>query len=376
MSDIYQEQIRIKDLHKLEKHKLNNENPTNDLSCDECYPVRRVTFEMEREFLKFWKIFVEIEDRIEPNSYIWITIAAYIEATGETGIEFMKNLQRIIRSITFKEKLKYKMKGLMVIIAIIFDICIDQSIDRPEMIPRLNLVKQKVESIVELQKYGTFIDQEENEEKFEKCWHWLKLETTAKRIPSRENTLNKLKKLLYLEDGIAEDVNREFIREFQRTITYGKDNWNYPRSWNNEDLTDVIIQKFVTSKGFQGVDEWFEIEELEPDTEEEIMNEEGDMEDDFYQNIIIDLQKEKVEISQEELIRIRLILEYTPEQLSSVNFIRTYLQNAHKSDDDIKKILEEWIDISLREEIYDETKSESGDEAADGSGTKSQHSKS
>ncbi|GES87986.1 hypothetical protein GLOIN_2v1791382 [Rhizophagus clarus] len=65
MSDIYERWFQNKDLHITEKHELNNEEYTKDISCTICYPVRYIGVNEEREFLKFWEMYLEIVSQIK-----------------------------------------------------------------------------------------------------------------------------------------------------------------------------------------------------------------------------------------------------------------------------------------------------------------------
>ena len=85
------------------------------------------------------------------------------------------------------------------------------------------------------------------------------------------------KYLLYLEDTIIE--YKEDVRNVQRDINYRIENEQYPKPWINEDLTNLIIQKFIESEGFKRKHQNEELVEEDNLYEDEIENEQ-------YQGII------------------------------------------------------------------------------------------
>ena len=126
-------------------------------------------------------------------------------------------------------------------------ICIEETDEGLFLQPKLNRVKEEVENNCELLLYGYTIFDNEVHRKFEKFWKWIRQETTAFRIYNEMETLEIFKELLYLEDGINFEENREKLRELQRAITYNKNDYNYPKAWINEDLTNEIMKIFIES---------------------------------------------------------------------------------------------------------------------------------
>lgn len=64
-------------------------------------------------------------------------------------------------------------------------------------------------------------------------------------------TINNFGKLIFLEEMIANDENREQVRIFQRGFTYTTHRERYKQPWKSEDLIDQIIRKFVESQQFE-----------------------------------------------------------------------------------------------------------------------------
>src|SRR3984957_14644197 len=113
MSDIYEKWLQSKDLHITEKHELNQGEYIKDLSCDICYPIRYIGGEEEREFLKFWKIYLEIVSQINKKGYNLLTIASFTELIDIQQEEFTKAATKLIWSTKYNEKPKYRIKGLI-----------------------------------------------------------------------------------------------------------------------------------------------------------------------------------------------------------------------------------------------------------------------
>ena len=201
----------------------------------------------------------------------------------------------------------------------------------------------------ELLLYGYTISDEEVNRKFEKFWTWIQQETTAFKIYNEIKALEIFKELLHLEDRINFEENRDKLRELQKTITYNRNDYNYPKAWINEDLTNEIIKRFIESNNF-------EEEMIEPPIIEDIF------ENDTYQEVYNSLKDKGLEITIEDILRIIKILKFTPEEIYEQKFIELYNNHQHLRDNEIGEILLEWIRNRQIEEIYEEILSESGDE--------------
>src|SRR3984957_606766 len=349
MSDIYEKWLRNKDLHITKKHELNQEEYTKDLSCDICYPVRYIGVEEERKFLKFWEIYLEIVPQINKERYNLLTIVSFTDLINTQQEEFIEAATKLIWSTEYNERPNYRIKGLIEILWTIVRICIEETDEGLFLQPDLNRVKEEVENNCELLLYGYTISDGEVHIKFGKFWRWIRQETTAFRIYNEMETLEIFKELLYLEDRVNLEENRDKFRELQKTITYNRNDYNYPKAWINEDLTNEIIKRFIESNNF-------EEEMIEPPIIEDIF------ENDTYQEVYNSLKDKGLEIMIEDILRIIKILKFTPEEIYEQKFIEVYNNHQHLGDNEIGEILVEWIRNRQIEEIYEEILSESGDE--------------
>ena len=162
-------------------------------------------------------------------------------------------------------------------------------------------------------------------------------------------TLEVFKELLYLEDRVNFEENRDKVRKLQKTITYNRNDYNYLKAWINEDLTNEIIKRFIESNNF-------EEGTIEPPIIEDIF------ENNTYQEVYNSLKDKGLEIMIEDILRIIKILKFTPEEIYEQKFIEVYNDHQHLKDDEIGEVLVEWIRNRQIEEIYEEILSESGDE--------------
>ncbi|GES74524.1 hypothetical protein GLOIN_2v1791382 [Rhizophagus clarus] len=260
-----------------------------------CYPVRYIGVNEEREFLKFWEMYLEIE-------------------------EFIKAATKLIWSTEYSERPKYRLKGLIEILWIIIQTCVEEMEEGLFLMPKLNKVKEKIENNCELQLYGYTLSDGEVNRRFEKFWTWLQRETTAFRILNDIKTLDIFKEILYLEDQIHLGENRDKLRELQKSITYSKNDIIYPKAWVNIDLTNEILKRFIESNNFEeGTIEY-------PSIDDDIC------ENDTYQGIYNILKEEGLEITIENILRIINILKFTPEQIYNYKFIEVYKNDQHLRD--------------------------------------------
>src|SRR5687767_12313895 len=111
-------------------------------------------------------------------------------------------------------------------------------------------------------------------------------------------------------------------------------NMDYPKPWNNERLTDLLIQKFIVSRQFELIIEEIDVTELE-------VTSESDKGSDYSEEMIIveqeiqELQNLGIEITEEELVILRR-LGYTREEYTIKEFVPTYRENAGKPEEEIK----------------------------------------
>ncbi|PKY29251.1 hypothetical protein RhiirB3_445813 [Rhizophagus irregularis] len=124
---------------------------------------------------------------------------------------------------------------------------------------------QKEENLLEnkeLLTYRYIIEDDELDIRFAKFEEWLEEIESITIKKKGYSTMRYFKKILHLEENIAEEENREEVKKFQKSITYQWwDGNNYPKPWINDDVTDKIIEKIVETKGF--VEEYCDVGELE-----------------------------------------------------------------------------------------------------------------
>ncbi|PKY61430.1 hypothetical protein RhiirA4_486389, partial [Rhizophagus irregularis] len=135
-------------------------------------------------------------------------------------------------------------------------------------------------------------------------------------------------------------VNRNKIRELQKSIKFHKEETYYPQPWKNDYLTDAIETQLLVTNGFKG-----EIVIENPNLKEE---------NNEYNTIIEILQEREIQIEKEDLMRIIFTLGYNPAQIYLEGFIETYIENEKESDDVLKTILDRWISKHQIEESHDE----------------------
>ena len=145
------------------------------------------------------------------------------------------------------------------------------------MIVRKIQVKEQIEFNCDLQLYGYELEDQDVHDRFERFWEQFKEIVNIRGVTNYTKMMYDFKYLLYLEDTIIE--YKEDVRNVQRDINYRIENEQYPKPWINEDLTNLIIQKFIESEGFKRKHQNEELVEEDNLYEDEIENEQ-------YQGII------------------------------------------------------------------------------------------
>ncbi|GES92212.1 hypothetical protein GLOIN_2v1791382 [Rhizophagus clarus] len=135
-----------------------------------CYPVRYIGVNEEREFLKFWEMYLEIVPQISESGYNLLTIASFTELLDVQQEEFIKAATKLVWSTEYNEKPKYRLKGLIEILWIIIQTCVEKTEEGLFLTPKLNRVKEKIENNCELQLYGYTLSDGEVNRRFEKFW--------------------------------------------------------------------------------------------------------------------------------------------------------------------------------------------------------------
>ncbi|POG66801.1 hypothetical protein GLOIN_2v1801707 [Rhizophagus irregularis DAOM 181602=DAOM 197198] len=202
--------------------------------------------------------------------------------------------------------------------------------------------QNNLKEICELQKYGYIIDDRELNHRFTEFWNWITLETTAYDLFNQVETLRIFRDILYLGEKIR--VNRNKIRELQKSIKFHKKDTYYHQPWKSDYLTNAIETQLLTTNGFKG-----EIVIENPNLKEE---------NDEYNIIIEILQERGIQIEKEDLMRIIFTLGYNPAQIYLKGFIETYIENEGESNDVLKTILDRWISEHQIEESHDEFSSD------------------
>ncbi|GES81742.1 hypothetical protein GLOIN_2v1791382 [Rhizophagus clarus] len=106
MSDIYERWFQNKDLHITEKHELNNEEYTKDISCTICYPI---------------------VPQIKESGYNLLTIASFTELLDIQQEEFIKAATKLVWSTEYNDRPRYHLKGLIEILWIIIKMCVEET---------------------------------------------------------------------------------------------------------------------------------------------------------------------------------------------------------------------------------------------------------
>jgi hypothetical protein len=155
--------------------------------------------------------------------------------------------------MTFEEKPKFTLEGIVIVIKTIMNECIKKKDSRITFEDE-QVVKNKILGNTILKEYGYEIDNRDLEIRFQEFWKWLNERTVPRKtIP---NIKKLFRELLYLEAEIASDENRRKVQEFQNSITFeARPGSRYNRPWLNEKLTDDMIKRFIESRGFKDIEE-------------------------------------------------------------------------------------------------------------------------
>ncbi|PKC73959.1 hypothetical protein RhiirA1_450531 [Rhizophagus irregularis] len=247
------------------------------LLCLKCYSTDEI--EIGDWFKRFWKIFQKvILEAMSYNRNTYTKLMEYIVLTRKDGEESYpsskkkrnkefekmrkegeKLLDIVVRSIRYRNKSDYRKIGIISVIKVICEHYILS--EDNEFI----LDDQKEENLLEnkeLLTYRYIIEDDELDIRFAKFEEWLEEIESITIKKKGYSTMRYFKKILHLEENIAEEENREEVKKFQKSITYQWwDGNNYPKPWINDDVTDKIIEKIVETKGF--VEEYSDVGELE-----------------------------------------------------------------------------------------------------------------
>ena len=86
--------IETKWRYKTKVYELNHENPTIDVLCKWCYPVRMVKINVEKEFLKFKCC--KIKPQLISEGYSGTTIMSCFRIIDVKREEFIKEISKLI----------------------------------------------------------------------------------------------------------------------------------------------------------------------------------------------------------------------------------------------------------------------------------------
>jgi hypothetical protein len=235
----YDEWKERKRLHREQRHERNRSRgvPIDDWACMECYRVRTNNFTEEtmRKFRIFWDTWGML---VPVETYNRNTVKAFQELINEdkTGIQerrdmeitqitrVMRNIEMIIESVNYREKLEYSMEGCRNgIWTLIFKDA------RLYMDTEGNIedefVKRTVEYGMEQEKYGYVIKLDEAMERFSIFWEWYSEITTARNY--RREALEIFRKLCYsYQDELSAGEKRREIRRLRESIEYRNINFN------------------------------------------------------------------------------------------------------------------------------------------------------
>ncbi|CAB4443554.1 unnamed protein product [Rhizophagus irregularis] len=343
MSDIYDHWLQHRILHNEQKHTSRVENPILDFACRKCYPIAIIQEDIIKEFLKFWEVLCGIETQIYEDSYTSKTIISFGEIIESNKDDITREATNLIWSISYKGKPHYKLDGLIYIIWEIKQNCYNYNEEGSiYFVNNKAQLYETLQEICELQNYGYIIGDGELNHRFAEFWNWIILETTAYELFDQIETLKIFRDILYLGEKIR--VNRNKIRELQKSIKFHKEDTYYHQPWKSDYLTNAIETQLLTTNGFKG-----EIMIENPNLKEE---------NDEYNTIIEILQERGIQIEKDDLMRIIFTLGYNPAQIYLKGFIETYIENEEESDDVLKTILNRWVSEHQIIESHDEFSSD------------------
>ncbi|RGB28321.1 hypothetical protein C1646_767969 [Rhizophagus diaphanus] len=161
-------------------------------------------------------------------------------------------------------------------------------------------VKEKIDTRQELLEYGYTITNEDLQERFQKFLLWYKIKTTI-----------------------------------------------------NEDLTDVIIQKFINKRGFNqkrvnlSISLSSKSSVIIPKTGSPKDSSSGEV--NFHKAITRQLAKKRIEIDEGEITRLRTILRFLTKHILKEGFIEEYQKHANEDDETLEMSLNNWLSKNWKE---------------------------
>src|ERR1700742_3005713 len=136
-------------------------------------------------------------------------------------------------------------------------------------------LKSEIENDKEIKRFGHKLGEYEVERRFAEFEKWFYEINVIRGI--KNNTVKYFKELLYLEETIANEENKWRISRFQREFKYNITETNrkgmYKNPWNNEELTQDIIRKFIENRQFALI-----VRELEDDKFEILSSDRSEIE--------------------------------------------------------------------------------------------------
>jgi len=253
----------------------------------------------------------------------------------------------LLWTLTYRDKPKFRKIGIVQIIFLIVREIRGRIIVKGKMGDLdqiVETVREKVENFGGLKEYGYSFLKEETEERFQKFLEWLKLKVKVDK--EGDKTLEYFGQLLYLEEKITLDENRKYVRKLQRSIKYRTRQVGYKNPWVNEKLTDEIITAFIDYKNFNPDNE-SNSESFRSVTTGEGVH--GIKYDSTIEGIL-DKIKDRVNIDESEILRLKEELEFKAEEITKLGFLERYLEIASESNSEVKKQLKEWLENEIDSE--------------------------
>ncbi|RGB39785.1 hypothetical protein C1646_754025, partial [Rhizophagus diaphanus] len=199
-------------------------------------------------------------------------------------------------------------------------------------------------------RHGNKPDYKDNEldRKFMEFEEWLE-EGIATIAGIKYNTMAYFKEILHMEESIANEENYKYWER------------SYPQPWKNNDITDMIIRKIVKEKGFTrennidnnnkekaiGIAEkWVEKGHINVTIED---NDEITETEERLRRIKGLVKYLEIEVDEGELLML-IRMGYTDGDITNKDFIEKFQINKEKSSEEIKRILDEYLEISVNED--------------------------
>jgi hypothetical protein len=218
-----------------------------------------------------------------------------------------KTLNIIICSMKYDSKPSYIYRGVESVIMAIMEQCVQEENGRLKF-NKENILINEILGNENLANFGYTITDEELQRRFSYFWMWYEPLTHAEKI-NKDKTLLYFKKLLLIGETIANDEIRWKVKRFQKSITYLRifRDAEFAQLWKNEEVTQMIINKFIERKQWETsleevpIDE-YDLENTSEDSKDSIIAGE-EIRSICIKDIKKKLRREGLEIDQTDIMR-------------------------------------------------------------------------